>query len=85
MINDEIITKCYVPDNQFGLNKADGCNYSHYLIVNLLVNAVENGELLYLAGLNVSKSFDSGIHAHILLNAYKSGVNSPVVKAFRDM
>ena len=42
-------------------------------------------EALYFAGLDVSRAFNIGIHPHILLTAYKHGVNISVIKLINDM
>ena len=41
-------------------------------------------EYYILLGLPVSRPVDSGIHLHILLTAYKRGVNTSVIRAIRD-
>jgi hypothetical protein len=55
------------------------------LIANLLLHAHENNEVLYFAGLDVSRAFNTGIHPHILLTAYERGVNISIIKSMRDM
>ena len=40
---------------------------------------------IVFAGLDVSRAFDFGIHAQILLIAYKRGTDLSVVRAMRDM
>ena len=85
LITDEISLKYYTPDNQFGFKKGVGLDHAHHLISNLLLHAHENNEVLYFAGLDVSRAFDTGIHPHIFLTAYKHGVNPSVIKSIRDM
>ena len=65
LIIDEISDKYYTPDNQLGFKKGVGCNHAHHLIVNLLLHAHENNEVLYFAELDVSRAFDTNAHPHI--------------------
>ena len=55
------------------------------MIANLLLLAHEKNELLYFSRLDVSRTFDTGVYPHILLTAYKRGVNITVIKSIHDM
>ena len=80
---DEIPDKCYKPDNQFNFKEGVDCEHAHHLIANLNLHSHENNEVLYFAGLGVSRAFDSGLHLHIYSTAYKRGVNISVIKSIR--
>ena len=45
LVVDEIFSRCYTPENQFGFKKGVGREYAHHLIANLLLHASENDEV----------------------------------------
>ena len=85
LIMPELVDKCYMPPHQFGFQKGIGCAHALTALSSVLIDADKSGEPLILGSHDVSRAFDSIIHAHILTELYKRGVSTCIIRALYDM
>lgn len=85
LIIEEINRVCYTPSNQFGFKKGSSREHVHHIMCNILLECDRTGESIVIAGLDVSRAFDSGIHSQLLLSAYNRGLDKSVVLTFRNL
>ena len=85
LVIDDINQACSTPDHQFGFKKGYSREHVHTIIANVLVEIEESGETVIMAGHDVSRAFDSGIHPQLLLSAEARGLNRSIVRVYRDM
>ena len=81
----ELTDKCYMPPYQFGFQKGLGCAHALTALSSILIDADKSGDSLVLGSHDVSHAFDSLIHAQILLELYKRGVDTSAIRALYDM
>ena len=82
---DEFEKLCCSPPRQFGFQRGIGCAEALHVVAYALLDAHKSGESLAIGGLDLQRAFDSLIHALMLLNSAKRGVNSNIIRAFRDL
>ena len=83
---NELETKCYTPPRQFEFKRPTGCaDALMAVVVSVLLDADFSGESIVLASHDISRSFDSLIHAAMLLKASQRGLNPCIVRSLRDM
>ena len=74
-----------MPPYQFDLQKGLGCAHTPTALLSILIDADKSGDSLVLGSHDVSHAFDSLIHAQILLELYKRGVDTSALRALYDM
>ena len=82
---NELETKYYTPPRQFGFKRRTGCANALTAVVSVLLNADFSGESIALASHDISREFDSLIHAAMLLKASQRGQNPCIVRSLHDM
>ena len=82
---NELETEYYTPPRQFGFKRRTGCADALTAVVSVLLDADFSGESIALASHDISRAFDSLIHAAMLLKASQRGLNPCIVRSLRDM
>ena len=85
LVIPELTDKCYLPPYQFGFQKGLGCAHGLTALSSILIDADKSGDSLVQGSHDVSHAFDSLIHAQILLELYKRGVDPSAIRALYDM
>ena len=81
----ELVDKSYIPPRQFGFQKGIGCAHALTALSLALTDAGKSGESLVLGSHDVSRVFESVIHAHILIEMYKHRVSTCIILSLYDM
>ena len=85
LVIEEIKYVCSTPDSQFGFKRNISREHVHSLLSNVLLDADAKGETVVLAGHDVRGAFDSGIHAQLLVSAFKRGLDRSIIATYRNM
>ena len=70
---------CPIPENQFGFKNCLSCEHVPSILANIILETTSSEDPLFLAGHDISRAFDSGIHPQLLLAALLRGMNSSVI------
>ena len=71
--------------HQFGFRPGLGCAHTLFCLATILADSHESGDLIMNGAFDLSKVFDSSIHAQALLAAYQLGLNLRVTSVLYDM
>ncbi|XP_065578592.1 uncharacterized protein LOC136039001 [Artemia franciscana] len=74
-----------MPDNQFSFKKSYSRERIHRNIANVLLDVEENKDIVIMAGHDVSRAFDSGIHPQLLLSASHRGLDRSILRVYKHM
>jgi exonuclease III len=85
IVIDEITEVCSTPENQFGFKNGYSREHVHRVIANVLVDVEEKDDILLMAGHDVSRAFDSGIHPQLLISAKDRGLDRSILRVYRNM
>ena len=80
----ELVDKCYLPPHQFWFQKGIGV-HALTVLSSVLIDPDKSGEPIVLGSHDVSRDFDSIVHAHILTELYKRGISICIIRALYDM
>ena len=72
-----------MPDNQFGFKKSYSREHIHRVIANVLLDVEENKDIVIMAGHDVSRAFDVGIHPQLLLSASHHGLDRSILRVYK--
>ena len=64
---------CQMPNYQFGFTVGLGCADALFALAAILSDSEATGDPLVIGSFDVSRAFDSSVHAQILLEAHKKG------------
>ncbi|XP_065578573.1 uncharacterized protein LOC136038982 [Artemia franciscana] len=76
---------CQMPNYQFGFTVCLGCADALFTLAAILSDSEATGDPLVTGSFDVSRAFDSSVHAQILLEAYKQVLNLCIVRAMYYM
>ena len=76
---------CSTPENQFCFKKSLSRQDVHTILTNFILETTTSEGPLFLAGHDVSRTFDSGIYPQLLLVTLFRGINSSVIATLRNM
>ena len=76
---------CSTPENKFGFKNGLSREHIHSILANVILETASSEDPLFLAGHDISRAFDSGIHPQLLLAALLRGMNSSVIATLRNM
>ncbi|XP_065574920.1 uncharacterized protein LOC136036545 [Artemia franciscana] len=85
LVIDEINAVCFSPDTQFGFKRGISREHVHTILANVLIDCFEKGETVHLAGHDIRRAFDMGIHSHLLFSASSRSLNKSIIAVFRNM
>ena len=71
---------CQMPNYQFDFTVGLGCTDTLFALAAILSDSEATDDPLVIDSYDVSQAFDSLVHAQILLEAYKQGLNLSVVR-----
>ena len=69
-----------MPNYQFGFTVGLCCADALFALATSLTDSEATGDPLVIGSFGVSRAFDSSVHAQILLEAYKQGLNLCIVR-----
>ena len=64
-----------MPNHQFGFTVGLGCADALFTLAAIMSDSEATGDPLVIGSFDVSWAFDSSVHAQILLEAHKQGLN----------
>jgi hypothetical protein len=74
------IRKCWkAPPHQFGFLSGMGCAHTLHVVANVMIDTNISNESLAIGEYDIRRAFDSGIHAQIMLELRKNGVDQAIV------
>ena len=71
---------CQMPNYQFGFTVGLGCADALFALAAILSDSEATGDPVVISSFDVNRAFDSSVHAQILLEAYKQGLNLCIVR-----
>ena len=74
-----------LPDEQFGFRPGRGCADAMFVLRMVTQKSEEWGEELWLAGLDVEKAFDKGLHSSLFEALHKEGLELEVAEALKEL